>query len=83
MKDLKENFDALPLIFGRSELQELLGTTSTNSYYLLRCEWFPTITIGKRKLVRKDKFKEWVLTTEEFPAYLEDKLSGSKEILSE
>ena len=58
------NFDDLPMILSANDLIHILGLSRTNIYYLLRAQNFPTITIGKRKLVRKDKFLEWLRNQE-------------------
>lgn len=55
-----KDYADLPLLLGANDLIHILGLSRTNIYYLLRADNFPTITIGKRKMVRKDKFIEWL-----------------------
>lgn len=55
-----KSYEDLPMILNANDLIDILGLSRTNIYYLLRAEQFPTITIGKRKMVRKDKFFEWL-----------------------
>lgn len=55
-----KSYEDLPMILNANDLIDILGLSRTNIYYLLRAEQFPTITIGKRKMVRKDKFLEWL-----------------------
>lgn len=55
-----KSHEDLPMILNANDLIDILGLSRTNIYYLLRAEQFPTITIGKRKMVRKDKFFEWL-----------------------
>ena len=55
-----KDYADLPLLLGANDLIRILGLSRTNIYYLLRADNFPTITIGKRKMVRKDKFIEWL-----------------------
>ena len=55
-----KDYADLPLLLGANDLIHILGLSRTNIYYLLRADNFPTITIGKRKMVHKDKFIEWL-----------------------
>jgi len=59
-----KNYEDLPMVLCANDLIHILGLSRTNIYYLLRAQNFPTITIGKRKLVRKDKFLEWLMNQE-------------------
>ena len=55
-----KDYADLPLLLGANDLIHILGLSRTNIYYLLRADNFPTITIGKRKMVHQDKFIEWL-----------------------
>lgn len=55
-----KSYEDLPMVLSANDLIHILGLSRTNIYYLLRAQNFPTITIGKRKMVRKDKFMEWL-----------------------
>ena len=60
MKPLYRSFDELPLTLNANQVAEVLGISRVFAYSLLHQETFPTITIGKRMLVPKDKFVEWM-----------------------
>ena len=55
-----KSYEDLHMVLSANDLIHILGLSRTNIYYLLRAQNFPTITIGKRKMVRKDKFMEWL-----------------------
>ncbi len=38
----------------------VLGLSRTTVYYLMRADDFPVITIGNRRLVRKEKLIKWL-----------------------
>ncbi len=50
----------LPLFLNAEDISRLLGIALTNAYYLLRSDGFPTIIIGKRKLVNRDALFAWL-----------------------
>ena len=54
------SYDEIPLFLDANDVERLLGLSLTNIYYMLRAEDFPTIIIGKRRLVRKEKLLEWI-----------------------
>ena len=54
------SFDQLPLILGAEQVAAVLGISRSNAYALLHQEDFPTIRIGKRLLVAKDEFIQWM-----------------------
>lgn len=54
------NYDEIPLFLDANDIAKLLGFSLTNIYYMFRADDFPTIIIGKRRLVRKEKLLEWI-----------------------
>ena len=54
------NYDQLPLALGADDVAQVLGISRSHTYALMRSKGFPTLTIGKRMTVPKDKLKEWM-----------------------
>ena len=50
----------LPATLSAIDVSRYLGISKANSYQLLNSKGFPTLKIGKRKLVPKDKFLVWI-----------------------
>ena len=53
-------YDELPLTLCAEDVAAALGISRTNAYALLHQEDFPTLHIGKRLLVPRDKFIQWI-----------------------
>lgn len=53
-------YEEIPLILDANDVIRLLGLSRTTVYYMLRAEDFPAITIGTRKLVRREKLFHWL-----------------------
>ena len=70
--DMKESvyksYDELPLFLSAKNVAELLGISISSTYELMNECDFPVLQIGSRKVVPKEKFREWV----------EDHTSGSE-----
>ena len=58
------SYDDIPLFLDANDIERLLGLSLTNIYYMFRAEDFPTIVIGKRRLVRKEKLLDWIAAHE-------------------
>lgn len=54
------SYEDVPLYLGANDLMNVLGLSRTTVYYLMRADDFPVITIGNRRLVRKEKLIEWL-----------------------
>ena len=54
------SFDDLPITIGAEEVALVLGISRANAYSLMHTKGFPTIHIGRRMIVPKDKFIEWI-----------------------
>ena len=53
-------FDDLPITLSAEDVAQVLGISRSHTYLLMRSKGFPTLTIGKRMTVPKDKLKEWM-----------------------
>ncbi len=47
-------------ILNAEQLAETLQISRARAYQLLNTQGFPTLQIGKRKLVSKDKLMDWI-----------------------
>ena len=54
-----KNYDDLPLFLNAEQLAQLLGISISSAYELMSEKGFPSLRIGKRLLVPKDKFIAW------------------------
>lgn len=57
---MNRNYDALPAVLNATQLATVLGISRAGAYQLLNTESFPTLRIGKRMLVPKDKLIDWI-----------------------
>ena len=57
---MNNHFDGYPAILNANQLAEILGISRAGAYQLLHQEGFPTLHIGKRMLVLKDKLIAWI-----------------------
>ena len=55
-----KSFDQLPITLRADELAAVLGISRASAYTLMRSKGFPTIFIGKRMVVYRDKFIQWM-----------------------
>jgi len=53
-------YDNLPTVLNATQLATALGISRAGAYQLLNTESFPTLRIGKRLLVPKDKLIDWI-----------------------
>ena len=54
------SFDELPLNLSADDVSGILGISRANAYILLHREDFPTIRIGKRIMIPRDRFLAWL-----------------------
>ena len=54
------SLDQLPITLRADELAAVLGISRAGAYTLMRSKGFPTIFIGKRMVVHRDKFIQWI-----------------------
>lgn len=52
--------DELPLMLSVSQVADVLGIGRTNAYELVKEKDFPSLKIGSRIVVTKDKFIAWI-----------------------
>ena len=57
---MNNNYDNLPAVLNANQLAAALGISRAGAYQLLNTSTFPTLRIGKRLLVPKDKLVEWI-----------------------
>jgi len=53
-------FDTMPPVLNATQLSEILGISRAGAYNLMHREDFPTLQIGKRMLVPRDKLMVWI-----------------------
>lgn len=53
-------YNDLPNILNADQLASTLGVSRARAYQLLNTADFPTLKIGKRKLIPKDKLIAWI-----------------------
>lgn len=54
------SLEQLPLALSAEDVAQVLGISRANAYILMHSKDFPTIRIGKRTTVPKDKLIEWI-----------------------
>jgi len=60
MKKSFTSLDQLPVTLNAAEVAQVLGLSRAGTYNLLNSKGFPTIHIGNRMIVPKDKFVAWL-----------------------
>ena len=55
-----KSYDDLPLFLNAELVAKVLGVSPASSYELLHEDGFPTLRIGNRMVVPKEKFIQWV-----------------------
>ena len=55
-----KSYDDLPLMLSVPEVAAVLGISRAGAYELAHSEGFPSLTIGSRIVVPKDKFIAWI-----------------------
>ena len=54
------SYDELPLFLSAKNVAELLGVSISSTYELMQEPGFPVLKIGSRKVVPKEKIRDWV-----------------------
>ena len=54
------SLDQLPITLSANQVAQVLGISRAKAYTLMHAKGFPTIQIGKRMVVPKNKFIEWM-----------------------
>ena len=60
MKATYKNIEELPLMLNANDIVNVLGISRAFAYNLLHDKSLPVIVIGKRRVVNKDKFFDWL-----------------------
>ena len=55
-----KSYDELPLFLNANSLKDVLGISLTSAYELMHEKDFPSVKIGNRIVVSKEKFVEWI-----------------------
>lgn len=55
-----KSYNDLPLFLNASTIAQVLGVAPSSAYELMHETDFPTLRIGNRMVVPKEKFIEWV-----------------------
>ena len=59
-QSIYKSYDELPLILSVKALATVLGISRTSAYELTKTKGFPSIKIGSRVVIPKDKFIKWI-----------------------
>ncbi len=59
-KSIYKDYSELPLFLNARMVADLLGVSPSTAYELMHEENFPSLRIGSRLVVPKDKFQTWV-----------------------
>ena len=57
---MNNNYENLPAVLNANQLAAARGISRAGAYRLLNTGTFPTLRIGKRLLVPKDKLIDWI-----------------------
>ena len=60
MQEVITNIDQLPFALNASHIAATLGISKSKAYELMRRKDFPTLIIGKRMIVPRDRFIDWI-----------------------
>lgn len=55
-----KSYDELPLMLSVPEVAAVLGISRAGAYELVRSDGFPSLKIGSRIVVPKEKFIDWI-----------------------
>ena len=61
-KEAVFSYDQLPVALNAVQVASVLGISRAGAYNLMRSEGFPTLFIGKRMVVPKDRLMDWMNT---------------------
>ena len=54
------NYEQLPLMLNAEDIKDVMNISRAGAYQLMHREDFPKIIIGKRIVVPRDRFLEWL-----------------------
>lgn len=61
MMNVVTSIDQLPITLRAEDIAQVLGISRAHAYTLMHAEGFPTIRIGKRMIVPRDQFLQWMI----------------------
>ena len=56
----KTDIEKMPFSLNANQVAEILGVARNSAYTLMHSEGFPTIHIGRRLVVPKEKLLQWM-----------------------
>ena len=56
----KTDIEKMPFTLNANQVAEILGVARNTAYTLMHSEGFPTIHIGRRLVVPKEKLLQWM-----------------------
>ena len=59
-ESIYKDYDELPLMLNAKQVASLFGISISSAYELMREAGFPSIRIGNRLIVPKDKLIAWI-----------------------
>ncbi len=59
-ESMYKSYDGLPLFLNAELVAKVLGVSPSSGYELMHEAGFPTLRIGNRMVVPKEKFVQWV-----------------------
>ena len=59
-ESIYKNYEELPLMLNAKQIGEVFGISISSVYELMREDGFPSIRIGNRLIVPKDKLIGWI-----------------------
>lgn len=60
IKSEYKSYEELPLFLNARDVAKLLGISAASSYELMHEKGFPTLRIGSRMVVPRDKLLVWI-----------------------
>lgn len=54
------SYEQLPLMLNAQQVCQVLGISISSAYELMNEKGFPSVRIGNRLIVPKEKLKEWI-----------------------
>ena len=60
MQSNYKNFEDLPLTLSVKDVSNVLGLSISKVYQLMSTDEFPRLALGRRVIVPKDSFVEWM-----------------------
>ncbi len=60
MTNTYTSMEELPVTLNAQDVAAVLGISRANAYCLMHSKGFPTLQIGKRMVVPKDKLIDWI-----------------------